>query len=61
MGSERVKEIRLDQKTEKMLQDYLRLPEKEQMLFEIVVKIAASKCLDDEEFLLLVDYLSRYK
>lgn len=57
MGSERVTEIRIDQKTEKMLRDYLRLPEKEQRLFEIVVKIGTSKCLDDEEFILLIDYL----
>lgn len=61
MGSERVTEIRLDQKAEKMLQDYLQLPEKGQRMLEIIVKIATSKCLEDEEFLFLVDYICSLK
>ena len=61
MGSERVKEIRLDKKTEKMLQDYLQLPENGQRMLEIIVKIAASKCLEDEEFIFLIDYICDLK
>jgi len=61
MGSERVKEIRLDQKTEKLLQDYLQLPEHGQRILEIIVKIAVSKCLEDEEFIFLIDYICSLK
>ena len=61
MGSERVTEIRIDQKTEKMFQDYLQLPENGQRMLEIIVKIAVSKCLEDEEFIFLVDYICGLK
>ena len=61
MGSERIEEIRLDKKTEKILRDYLQMPEEGQRLLEIVVKIAVSKCLENEEFLFLVDYICNLK